>query len=84
MISEAENATVSEAHAVVLGWREAVVRRPQQLKELDRNEREKEKELKGERGRKTGKKRKEYDRAIERERKRKREGRVQRKLTLTQ
>ena len=29
MISEAENATVSEAHTVVAGWREAVVRRPQ-------------------------------------------------------
>lgn len=42
------------------------------MKELDRNEREKKKDggLKGGRGRKTGKKRKEYDRAIEQERER--------------
>lgn len=58
MISEAENATVSEAHAVVAGWREAVVRRPQQLKELDRNEREKEKGAERRKGKKERKKEK--------------------------
>lgn len=72
MISEAENATVSEAHAVVLGWREAVVRRPQQLKELDRNEREKEKELKGEE-RQEKRERSMIERSSERERGREKE-----------